>query len=82
MVNILGSVPIRRSENVKKKSSDGKSKEVSAKLADGILLVMSFNDQQERDNDEGKPKDNSLGQFVRGIKDPSESEVDIEDTVA
>lgn len=78
MINISGS-PIRRSESVSKKKSDGSSCDANKGLADGIFTVLALNEKQERDDKDGNSKDDQLGQFLRGIKDPSENEIEIED---
>lgn len=78
MINISGS-PIRRSENVSKKKADGESSNANKGLDDGIFTVLALNEKQERDDREGNPKEDQLGQFLRGIKDPAENEIAIED---
>ncbi len=75
----MSGVPIRRSEPVSKKRLDGSSVDISKALADGILPILAINEKQERDSSEGNKKDNQLGQFLRGIKDPSANEITIED---
>lgn len=78
MLNISGS-PIRRSENVSKKNNDGSSLNTNKDLDDGIFTVLALNEKQERDDKDGNNKDDQLGQFLRGIKDPTDNEIAVED---
>lgn len=77
MVDMSG-VPIRKTDIVRKKRTEGSSSSTSVNLSDGIFPVLALNEKEDRDEKEGK-KDNQLGQFLRGIKDPSENEISIED---
>ncbi|MDD4528043.1 MAG: hypothetical protein PHF25_08435 [Candidatus Margulisbacteria bacterium] len=78
MVDISG-VPLRRLDSISKKKTEGSSVNSSINLEDGIFPVLALNEKEGRDEQEGKNKQDELGQFLRGIKDPSENEIAIED---
>ncbi|MEI7942040.1 MAG: hypothetical protein WCH76_02595 [Candidatus Riflemargulisbacteria bacterium] len=78
MVDIAG-VPLRRLDSVSKKKTDGSLVSNTVSLEDGIYPVLALNEKEDRDEKEGNKKDDQLGQFLRGIKDPSENEIAIVD---
>ncbi len=79
MVDISG-VPLRRLDSVSKKKTEGSTVNSSVNLSDGIFPVLALNEKEQRDDKEGRNnKQDELGQFLRGIKDPSENEISVED---